>query len=490
MLTKTGVHSQHTSEPGFRWACKAPIAKGLNLGWLRDAKRKNPTLFTIYRHPLDDSEKESVGPDELANRVLNEIVALGFTPDAVEYKNEWRCYANDNAMRHIIELRQFCARLHAHGIKVVGGNWSFGTPDKIDVDLWRQERWGDIDYLGIHLYTNVDVWLNNRWIILRHQIFHEWTEGDHPPMIGTEVGFDDFEGRGAGWKKQGCSAETYVKFIQDLDLAIRSDDYLIGVVVFTAAPEAGMEDFTTDEISDEHILPLYDGTARIIPWSPSPAQLPMPTTPKEESPTVSMYTIGNLSVIDLREVLAKNGEYNLRELGVIQRIIIHHSATGETSAERINQYHIDTNGWPRMGYHFLVHQDGIIEYCNDIARITYGAAGANTFAIHICLVGNYESDDPQPEQLLAARLLVENLRFALGRVYPVIGHREVNSTVCPGTNWEAWKNAIIGTVPGTGNQPGVPGPAAGTTITLEKKAIEDLVSTLQGVLGALETMLR
>lgn len=159
--------------------------------------------------------------------------------------------------------------------------------------------------------------------------------------------------------------------------------------------------------------------------------------------------IGNLDVIDLRLSLPQHPtlRYEGRSIGGIEQIVIHHSATGEVSAEAIARYHIDTNGWPGIAYHFLVHQDGRIEYTEPIEIISYGVAKRNDNTLHICLVGNFTDSPPGETQLAAAVALVNNLDFALGRVYPVVGHTDIAAegyaTACPGATWSQWKGRFM-----------------------------------------------
>ncbi len=50
-------------------------------------------------------------------------------------------------------------------------------------------------------------------------------------------------------------------------------------------------------------------------------------------------------------------------------------------------------------------------------------------------------------QLVAAKKLIDNLNYAMGRVYPVVGHTDVAvegyQTACPGATWSQWKGRLI-----------------------------------------------
>lgn len=165
---------------------------------------------------------------------------------------------------------------------------------------------------------------------------------------------------------------------------------------------------------------------------------------------MSTFKVGNLDVIDLRATLPRHPTlcYEVRGIGGIEQLVIHHSATDDDrSAERIAEYHVNTNGWPGIGYHFLVHQDGRIEYTQGIEVTSYGVARRNDNTLHICLVGNWTERQPSEAQLVATRKLIDNLCFALGRIYPVVGHTEIAppdyATACPGATWTQWKGRLM-----------------------------------------------
>lgn len=264
IVEKVGPHGQRSSPQFQNWARKARIAKALDIGALAAAKADNPTLFTIYRYPLDDSEKDTCSPERLASLTLNKIAESGFKPDCIEYKNEWRCYQWDDAKRHIDELEAYCQVAHAYGQKVCGGNWSFGTPEQEDVRYWASRNFGGCDYLGLHAYSNRFVGVPNEWYMLRHRLIHEWTGGKHPPIIVTECGIDNLDGAGDGWIKQGTSPEQYVAFLQEYNREICNDAYVLGAVVFASGTWPDMAGFEMDGISDQYIVPLYTGNEPVI----------------------------------------------------------------------------------------------------------------------------------------------------------------------------------------------------------------------------------
>ncbi len=129
------------------------------------------------------------------------------------------------------------------------------------------------------------------------------------------------------------------------------------------------------------------------------------------------------------------------------RMAIHHTALpeddGGDAAARMRQiqaYHIDSNGWCDIGYHFVVSQAGQAYQGNSNEERT-GAhvLNNNTGNIGICLIGNFEVQTLSDIQLNKAAEVVG----WVGRTYGIAfdrasikGHREHSgaSTSCPGTN--------------------------------------------------------
>ncbi|MFH1485664.1 MAG: peptidoglycan recognition family protein, partial [Chloroflexota bacterium] len=155
-------------------------------------------------------------------------------------------------------------------------------------------------------------------------------------------------------------------------------------------------------------------------------------------------TVGTLEVADLRSSLQGSG-YPGRELSDINYLVIHHSGVDvDSTAEAVATYHVDTLGWPGIGYHFLIHWDGRGEYVGDMATVRYNVAGRNREVVGICLPGDFTSHPPTEAALASARDLAANLRSSLGRPLPAVGHRDiaVGATACPGDTWGQWRGRL------------------------------------------------
>ncbi|MBI5955983.1 MAG: N-acetylmuramoyl-L-alanine amidase, partial [Chloroflexi bacterium] len=144
------------------------------------------------------------------------------------------------------------------------------------------------------------------------------------------------------------------------------------------------------------------------------------------------------------------GAYQRRDLGQIEGVVIHHTAVDvDLAARDIARYHVERNGWPGIGYHFLVHQNGDIDGCNDLEAVSYHADGQekingvgmnNWRYVGVALSGCFtEGRAPTAAQMLAARWLIASIEYRLGRRLAVLGHKELGVTRCPGDNWIEWK---------------------------------------------------
>lgn len=129
--------------------------------------------------------------------------------------------------------------------------------------------------------------------------------------------------------------------------------------------------------------------------------------------------------------------YNKRRLEAITHIVVHHSATTSGTPEAFARYHVHTLGWPGIGYHYVIDRKGVTCKCHPATTISYHAAGANSYSIGVCLVGNLDAQKPTGQQMAALLALLRQLIGAYGIPDAhVIGHREVPGArkSCPGRN--------------------------------------------------------
>jgi N-acetylmuramoyl-L-alanine amidase len=133
-------------------------------------------------------------------------------------------------------------------------------------------------------------------------------------------------------------------------------------------------------------------------------------------------------------------------------IIVHHTATDIGKALQVDRAHHDRGFWNGIGYHFIIDNgtlgkgDGQIEVSPRWIKQQVGAhckaGGMNDKGIGVALVGNFNEDQPTPNQIQSLTYLIKTLSqyYNIG-LNNVIGHRDVEgaSTDCPGKRFP-WPN--------------------------------------------------
>lgn len=123
----------------------------------------------------------------------------------------------------------------------------------------------------------------------------------------------------------------------------------------------------------------------------------------------------------------------------IVEIIVHCTATPEGrdySLETIRKWHLE-RGWNDIGYHYVVHPDGVIEAGRPEAKVGSHVAGHNTGTLGIVYVGGVTADGKTPKdtRTAAQKAALLDLAKALIDKYPaitkVIGHNQYAAKACP-----------------------------------------------------------
>lgn len=122
-------------------------------------------------------------------------------------------------------------------------------------------------------------------------------------------------------------------------------------------------------------------------------------------------------------------------------IVIHHSGLSrgdvDSTLEDIHKMHKEGNHWSGIGYHFLIHKDGIIEYARPLECRGAHTFKNNEFTVGICLTGNYQLAEPPTVQVKNAIQLIgalcDKYNFSPTDM-TIFGHRDLSATDCPGDN--------------------------------------------------------
>ncbi|WP_431798925.1 N-acetylmuramoyl-L-alanine amidase [Halobacillus andaensis] len=134
---------------------------------------------------------------------------------------------------------------------------------------------------------------------------------------------------------------------------------------------------------------------------------------------------------DLRGKTAHNGWQPVYDVSVKTDIAIHHSLTKEGDSYSFAKYHVHTNGWHEIAYHFVILKDGTIEWNHDLGVLSYHVGNSNKFAVGICLVGDFRSEKPTEAQKRALKRLVDCLKKDMPNYKRTRGHNEF-----PGYAWK------------------------------------------------------
>jgi hypothetical protein len=153
-------------------------------------------------------------------------------------------------------------------------------------------------------------------------------------------------------------------------------------------------------------------------------------------------------VVDLVGRLPHNPAqaYPTRPLSDIRYLVIHHTgAPVELGPHPIAREHIEQNGWPAIGYHFVIDADGRRYRTQDLTVVSFHAAQFNPAAVGIALTGDWSLAEPPLVQLVATATLLAELCADLGLPLAAIrGHREMVPTGCPGEPFlSRWKPRLI-----------------------------------------------
>lgn len=118
-----------------------------------------------------------------------------------------------------------------------------------------------------------------------------------------------------------------------------------------------------------------------------------------------------------------------------RQIVIHHTASGDVSAETVHNWHLRNAGWGGIGYHYLIRSGGAIERGRPEEARGVHASRANANSIAIALSGNFSQALPTLRQMDSLIWLVRDIRTRYSggkRVLPVVRHADLSATECPG----------------------------------------------------------
>ncbi|AXF54636.1 N-acetylmuramoyl-L-alanine amidase [Salicibibacter kimchii] len=167
-------------------------------------------------------------------------------------------------------------------------------------------------------------------------------------------------------------------------------------------------------------------------------------------------------LVDVRGNMIRNGAYSKRSWSQITDIARHHSVSTGNDGRDISGWHANDNGWPSIGYHFVILEDGTIEWTNSVNRIGYHVGNNNTPLIGVCSIGNGSFTQAQEDSW---EDLVKAIRETDGldqiSISDVKGHNEYPGHAtngCPGINMDTVRSRLRGGSGGSSSGPPKYGP--------------------------------
>jgi hypothetical protein len=429
------------------------LLRNIDPAWMQAMKEASPSTFWVGRmiavsQPLDD-------PTQNAKDFTAELLAVAepyrATINALEGYNEVAVDGPEAMARYdeFENMRSYL--LHLEGWKSVVGNFSAGTPE---IELWDYFYSALIsgDYLGLHEYSAPSMQSEETWLCLRYRrVFSKLPTNLRKPLIITECGID---GGMIGAPQEGWKSYTdpsgYLTQLRWYDNELQSDNGLwpiVGATIFCHGHvNPHWESFDIQGHMANDLLGIYMQANPPLPWKE-----PSVTDPFVEALEAEF----GAEFDDIRDDLPQTGEFPRRATDVDYNVI-HHTGLGTTAqtySTTIARYHVDTNGWPAIGYHFLVYSHKI-RYVGDIGTARAHVWGHNDDTVGIAIVGDYQEFRPSDNAILLARRLCDFMDEYYAGSTSRVGHREIalpgHETECPGDSAygpDGWLREITDTKP-------------------------------------------
>jgi N-acetyl-anhydromuramyl-L-alanine amidase AmpD len=140
-------------------------------------------------------------------------------------------------------------------------------------------------------------------------------------------------------------------------------------------------------------------------------------------------------IFNIIDKLPSDGAYKKRKAEQIKGATYHHTGvTSKQTTENIARYHVFNNGWPGIGYHYVISPDGKIEQTQSDLSVSYHNGYNNTGYIGISCKGNFNNDQITDKQYDSMISLCNYLKGKYKNFKFLVGHKEYPTarTSCPG----------------------------------------------------------
>lgn len=383
--------------------------------------------------------------------------------DLLVYSNSaidvWQLYNESVAANDIENYKLLAAlelgatrRLHELGRKSCVLNLGVAVGDPTDYPTYFGELLSEADYLGIHAYGPPNGQLmqydtSNFALRYRRIVAAMKAAGKRcPPIIITECTTYN------AWRGTNLTIEDITADLIWFGNRLNEDIYIVGCCAFQVG-SLDVEQFGGFDLLDDYLLTRLRAfnQENIMPMYTDAYSGETATPPVQDRLPITLYPdayIGNnFKVRDLRLLVPRVAAYPRRDLSKVKYIVVHHGGvSGDYTSESVAKYHIEQNGWPSIGYTFVLHPDGNIDWVNDLDRACYNVAGRNDEVMGVLYCGNFMAEQPPEYMLQRGYSLNAEIQFTFGWFIPVVGHRNIAlpgySTSCPGDTWPNWARRV------------------------------------------------
>jgi N-acetylmuramoyl-L-alanine amidase len=133
------------------------------------------------------------------------------------------------------------------------------------------------------------------------------------------------------------------------------------------------------------------------------------------------------------------------------KVIVHHSAavTPLPQFDAINQWHKErqftlSQLGHYVGYHYVIEKDGTVIQARNEGEEGCHTIGQNKQSIGVCMVGNFDTETPTPEQEDALgkllSMLIQKYKIQITDILP---HRKFAEKSCYGSSLPDWWAAVV-----------------------------------------------
>ena len=150
--------------------------------------------------------------------------------------------------------------------------------------------------------------------------------------------------------------------------------------------------------------------------------------------------------------------YSFRDTNTIKGIVVHQTDSedrGSFSPYNTAEYHVNTNDWAGIGYHYYILDDGTIYQTQEDSVISYHASGKNQDTLGVAITGEHTCSYNEPENnydIISAKkynALVYTLakltnKYSNIAVEKIVGHSETGSPKsCPNLNMTQLRDDVL-----------------------------------------------